>query len=480
MKPSNTAPNMAHPPKHQGSIGLLTPERTASHSYRLYSTLASIAMGLLGSGTILVSGCSSAANTKSFEASSTQDAATNATTQAPDAPSSESSDSSSSSGNTETSACEEGELRDCSELPDGTKLEFPSGVAQGNCKKGHQRCKDGAWQPCQDAVGPAPKDRCELAGDDANCNAIPNEGCECTADQNARTCGVSDIGACELGLQACVQGAWQECEGEIKPQREACDNKGVDEDCDGKVDLQDEDCECIDQDQELCSIPAKGDCSLGKRVCKSGKWGSCQPRFAPTLREICGGFQEDELGHALGDEDCDGKVDNHPINGPDPINCEYYMIDADQDGFGAIGNDYADDQVNYSYGCFCKGKAPSASLVHSPEQTHNQDCGDCEVEGELVHPAVTEYFNKPSTCLQAKAWEWGAFDYDCNKDQAYEYSSVSSCDENDEGSCVGDFGHWDGNIPDCGQRGRRGTTCMGSIPPCELELAFSVELQACR
>lgn len=450
------------------------------------------ALGVLLSNAVLDLGCSSASSGKDFGAASNQDSTTSTTenpgTLTPDSKSSTDIGSSeqpgttspSSSDSTQSPACEDGELRECSELPDGTKLEFPSGVAQGNCKNGHQRCKDGTWEPCQGAIGPATADRCELAGDDANCNAIPNEGCECTADEDARSCGVTDVGACELGLQSCADGAWQKCVGEIKPQREACDNKGIDEDCDGKVDLQDEDCECIDQDQELCSLPAKGDCSLGKRVCKAGKWSACTPRFAPALRENCGQFQEDELGRALGDEDCDGKVDNHPLGGPAPLNCEFYMIDADKDGFGAIGADYAENQVEFTYGCFCKGKAPNADLVLASQGTHNQDCGDCKEEGDLVNPAVTEYFDKPSSCLQAQAWDWGEFDYNCSKDQEFEHASVASCEENEEGSCFGEAGYWSASIPGCGQLGRRGTACRSSAPPCELEPPFATGYQACR
>lgn len=378
--------------------------------------------------------------------------------------------------------CKEGELRDCSESPDGTKFEFPGGVAQGNCKKGHQRCENNQWGACQDAVGPQPKDRCDLAGDDANCNAIPNEGCACTDDQAARSCGASEVGACKLGLQTCKGGAWQNCEGEVKPQTERCDQKGIDEDCDGKADLQDEDCECIDEDQELCSLPARGDCSLGKRVCKAGKWGACQPRFAPEAHETCGALREDELGTAVGDEDCDGKIDNHPLGGPAPLGCQFYMIDKDGDGFGALGADYAQDQTQYTYGCFCKGKVPNKDLVPSPDETHNQDCGDCEVGGHLVHPNIVYYEYKPSVCLKANGWSGGAFDYNCSEEEEYEFPTAASCVETDEGTCETKYGHWSDAIPDCGQPGRLATECLSSTPSptCKLLPSLQVDTQGCR
>lgn len=444
------------------------------------STLVSSFIALALSGT----GCSSSPNADSFPANKDTASTTQAESgQTPSAASSTTSTETSSSQSSQAPQCKDGELRDCSELPDGTKLEFPSQVAQGNCKKGHQRCKGGQWGACQDAVGPEAEDRCDLAGDDANCNSIPNEGCDCTADQKPRSCGVSDVGACKLGLQACENGAWQSCVGEIKAQPEVCDNKGIDEDCDGTVDLQDDDCECVNDDEKFCSLPGKGDCGLGKKVCRSGKWSACEPRFAQAPRETCGAPQKDKLGEAVGDEDCDGEIDNHPGNGPAPINCEHYMIDEDGDGFGALGSNYSENQVDFTYGCFCKGKLPKIkdkTFVLSPNETFNQDCGDCKVEGDLVHPAVTDYAVKPSSCLRAVGWKWGAYDYNCSKQEEKEFDTVASCEETKDATCETKSGHWSWEVPECGKEARLGSFCINDTPPCELLAPLEVGEQRCR
>lgn len=432
---------------------------------------------------LLNAGCSTAAHSDNFPAGngpSTSDQTSSETQSTESSSSSNNSSSLPEDSSSETAACTEGERRSCNERPDGSKLEFPGGVAQGSCKQGHQSCKNGQWEPCQDAIGPKPEDRCDEAGNDDNCNAIPNEGCECTDDKTPRSCGSSEVGACKLGLQSCVDGRWQKCVGEVKAQPELCDNQGIDEDCDGKVDLQDEDCECIDRDQELCSLPGKGDCSLGKRLCKSGKWAACEPRFARAAHETCGELQTDELGSAIGDEDCDGKVDNHPKLGPDPIHCQFYMIDRDGDGFGAIGANYRDNQVEYSYGCFCKGKAPNKDMVIAFDETYNQDCGDCEVDGELVNPSVTEYFDEPSSCLASLAWTWGPYDYNCSEEEEQAHSSVATCEESEAGTCIENAGHWSGSVPYCGELGRLGSSCLSEAPPCKLLPPLQVERQACR
>ena len=54
------------------------------------------------------------------------------------------------------------------------------------------------------------------------------------ADGDKRPCG-SNIGVCEAGESACVEGAWSECTGGTGPQNEICDN-GLDDDCNGEAD----------------------------------------------------------------------------------------------------------------------------------------------------------------------------------------------------------------------------------------------------
>ncbi|MBL7147867.1 MAG: VCBS repeat-containing protein [Nanoarchaeota archaeon] len=63
------------------------------------------------------------------------------------------------------------------------------------------------------------------------------------APGDTRPCGVSNIGACEYGVQTCGgSGNWGLCIGAINPTSEIC-NDNVDNDCDGGVDCSDSDCD---------------------------------------------------------------------------------------------------------------------------------------------------------------------------------------------------------------------------------------------
>lgn len=401
------------------------------------------------------------------------------TSQTSSAPTSSSSTSEATQENP-SPGCVEGALRECQESPSGEPIHFPGGVARGNCKKGYQRCKQGAWSACKDAVAPQAQDDCAAAGDDATCNGIPNEGCGCIDSQEPRPCGKSSVGACELGTQACVDGEWQSCEGETKAAQEQCDNAGIDEDCDGLADLQDPDCECRHEDQELCALPGKGDCSLGKRTCNQGQWGACQPRFEAAKQESCGAPREDELGPAIGDEDCDGEIDNNPANGLDPIDCQPYMIDADQDGYGAIGENFSSGAKDYTFGCFCPGRLPSKELVLAQPGKFNADCGDCEDTGNLVNPSIRSFHEEPSDCLMQLNWEHGAYDYNCDKQEEQKYTTVATCEKKDSETCEAKPGLWYLAVPKCGVLSRVGGECQSSTPPCQATIPFGVEQQVCR
>lgn len=311
-------------------------------------------------------------------------------------------------------------------------------------------------------IEPKAQDSCELVGDDANCDGSPNGGCACVGD-TTRPCG-TDVGACQAGTQRCLAGSWSKCEGEIKATKELCDGRGFDEDCDGLADLQDPECECVDtQPGVLCQVPEKlGDCALGVKRCRLGRLTACEPRFR-QLQENCTSQAADEFGPASGDEDCDGQVNE--LDGEGPLNCQVYMLDEDEDRWGAMGPSYREDPVNATYGCFC---ALPSNLSHFilAKGKENRDCGDCKLTGHFVNPAWTQFQESPSECLKEISWGGGAFDYNCDGQQEKQFTGIDNreCDYSEETKDTEDkecvligpkTGHWWGEVgqedPECGE-----------------------------
>lgn len=381
-----------------------------------------------------------------------------------------------------------GASRRCSSLEDGSQVVFPLGTPVGRCRYGQQECLgSGQWGPCRGTVAPLAADDCARAGDDANCDGIANSGCQCVVGvDKSRSCG-SNVGQCRYGTQSCTaQGIWSDCQDEIRPSIERCDGASRDEDCDGKADLADDDCECLTTMAPIaCKIEGgQGDCGLGSTRCVDGRLSGCLPRF-PKTAEFCGPARSDGLGQATGDEDCDGNVDD--ADGPlEPLNCTFFILDLDQDGWGARGQSFIEAGKQATYGCFCgypgREEVGDRNFVQAKDRSRvNSDCGDC-YGGEEVFPGQTKYFETASACLEGIGWDGGAFDYNCDGRSEKQHTGllVGDCMEapnsdNEHRECVwsaDSVGHWlEGADPACGKE--------GLVPKCRISKASTGDSWGC-
>jgi hypothetical protein len=191
--------------------------------------------------------------------------------------------------------CTPGSTRPCSDL--------------GNCGRGHRTCTvDGVYASCD--VSPKSSDSCEVPGDDANCNGIPNEGCSCI-DGTTQPCGPENPkGICKRGTSTCKNEHWDLCTGVAQAKPRDCSSVD-DNDCDGQADnVPDIVCKCIAGSTRPCGahsgLDGNGICHAGHQTCvasadgSSADWSTCLDSVSPTARDCA----------STVDNDCDGKPDN--------------------------------------------------------------------------------------------------------------------------------------------------------------------------
>jgi hypothetical protein len=189
--------------------------------------------------------------------------------------------------------------------PDGCVDDGEGGfTCSGLCRAGTSSCIDGEPQPCDGVVEPI-AEVCGSSGaaQDEDCDGMVDNGCSCSAGQT-QPCymgpdGTLDVGVCAAGTQACDTGTsgFGECEDDVLPGVEACDNEGADDDCDG------EDDDILDRGEPCTVQSAMGVCRDGVLDCGGNSTG------AETRALSCvGPPPSDEVCNEL-DDDCDGRTD---------------------------------------------------------------------------------------------------------------------------------------------------------------------------
>jgi hypothetical protein len=227
----------------------------------------------------------------------------------------------------------------CTIASDGTA------TCEGLCHAGVSACTDGA-SVCNDAITPAPE-VCTAnkgVGADEDCDGLIDEGCACSSGAS-RSCysgqaGTQNNAPCHAGTQACSNGAWGDCVGQVLPNPpETCANMGVDDDCNGMVD-----------DVTTLGTACIDDSKMG--VCRIGTY---QCGDSSSLAPACVTVEPTPEKCDAIDQDCDGD----PYNGfdltSDPKNC------------GKCGHACSIGDV-----C-CQGNCVSSISF----QTDAQNCGGC-------------------------------------------------------------------------------------------------------
>jgi hypothetical protein len=157
-------------------------------------------------------------------------------------------------------------------------LVYPSNDNQNGACLGSLKVCNGISGWSNDYSGVTNYEAVEIScdGTDNDCDNTTDEGCNCI-DGATQSCG-TNIGVCQTGIQTCVSGNWGlDCIGEVAPTAEICD--GTDNDCDNTTD---EGCNCIDGATQSCGVTDVGACQFGSQACSAGNWGLCVGSVDPV------------------------------------------------------------------------------------------------------------------------------------------------------------------------------------------------------
>jgi len=245
----------------------------------------------------------------------------------------------------------------------------------GECEAGLRTCSGGFLQDCLNQVIPIPE-LCD--GLDNNCNNEVDEG----NPQEGVRCETGLDGVCGIGLTNCPVEGELECVASQEPGEleEICNLQ--DDDCDGLTDEDDEgepltrDC-YYGPEGTLDEEDPKRLCRMGVESCDEGVYRVCEGQVLPSV-ELCNGF----------DDDCDGVVDNDPIDVGTTCETDLHGVC----GVGLIG-------------CLFGSEEPRACTpLHDPfelEEVCNgmdDDCdGDTDEDGDGEPLTQSCYFGPPDT-----------------------------------------------------------------------------------
>ncbi|MEZ4466784.1 MAG: MopE-related protein [bacterium] len=199
---------------------------------------------------------------------------------------------------------------DCDLVVDESCLECELDDSCAECDPA-ETCNDGIDNDCNGLIDDGCDDPCQLR---EVCGNEADEDCDGQVDEGlAQACYTFDpatenVGRCRGGARQCVNGQFGDCEGQVGPSPELCNDR--DDDCDGRIDQFTEDC-FGEAGQGLDpALIGRGLCEAGFRTCRDGVVGECVGDILPEA-EIC-----DRL-----DNDCDGSADEDFDFVNDPANC---------------------------------------------------------------------------------------------------------------------------------------------------------------
>ncbi|MFC1686010.1 MopE-related protein [Nanoarchaeota archaeon] len=281
----------------------------------------------------------------------------------------------------------DGEDNDCDNVADEDfdDLELTCTVGVGACENtGVNICSDDtSGTSCSVSPLPSGTEVCDADLVDENCNGVSNEGCVCNEGQTQQCGPTTDAGACEFGVQTCgLAGTWDVvCVGAVYESEDICD--GINNDCD---ELIDEDIEDIVTD--LSGFGDTGTCQVQVQSCIDGEFQEIQESIGPSaevcdgLDNNCNTLTDETDYDADGFNDCNGDDRCVDVNAPTlagflGANPNHYAV-SDQMGFGCTCEEVLYCKPGSNLGEFKYGCAAGTAKIWNNQ---NGWAPDCQVEG---------------------------------------------------------------------------------------------------